>query len=112
MQSVRARGPVWRLILMLVPLALTACAGGPPIVAPSSACSALLPEAWREPVPGAPLPQGQTVADWIVFGDGATAQLDKANDRTITSISIVERCEKRDAEAVKRARRKWWQVWR
>lgn len=59
---------------------------------------------------GAPLPEGEDVGQWIMFGDAQTAQLDKANDRTITAIGIVERCEMRDADAVKRARKKWWQI--
>jgi hypothetical protein len=111
MKSAKLMAPMrWSILLPMV-LGLTACAGAPPIVAPSSACSALLPEAWRNPVPGAPLPGssasgGDTVGDWIQFGDAQTAQLDKANDRTVTAIGIVERCEARDAEAVKRAKRK------
>lgn len=106
MKSAKLKAPMRWSILLPMALGLTACAGAPPIVAPSSACSALLPEAWRSPVPGAPLPAGDTVGDWIQFGDAQTAQLDKANDRTVTAIGIVERCEARDAEAVKRAKRK------
>jgi hypothetical protein len=34
-----------------------------------------------------------------------TGKLDVANDRTVSAIGIVERCEERDAKAVKRARR-------
>ena len=97
-------------LLLLLP-AVTGCAGGPPIIAPSSACAALLPQAWREPVPGAALPGGDAVADWVAFGDAQTGQLDKANDRTVSAIGIVDRCEARDAEAVKRARRPWWKFW-
>ena len=93
-------------ILLSATLALTACAGGPPIVAPSSACSALLPGEWWTPVPGAPLPEGDSIGEWIAALDAQTGQLDKANDRTLTSIGIIERCEARDADAVKRARRK------
>lgn len=58
-------------------------------------------------MPGAPLPSGSTVGDWIAFGDAQTAQLDKANDRTVTSIGIIERCETRDREAVQRAKPKF-----
>jgi hypothetical protein len=58
-------------------------------------------------VPGAPLPEGTSVADWISFADQQTGQLDKANDRTLSAIGIVERCEARDAAAVKAARRGW-----
>jgi hypothetical protein len=51
------------------------------------------------------LPQNNRVDDWIVFGDQQTGKLDQANGRTVDSITIVERCEKRDAEAVRKARR-------
>ncbi|MFD2402923.1 hypothetical protein [Novosphingobium soli] len=77
----------------------------------SSACSALLPDEWRAPIPGAPLPDGDTAGDWVQFADAQTAQLDKANDRTVTAIGIVERCEKRDAAAIAAARRPWWRIW-
>jgi hypothetical protein len=53
------------------------------------------------------LPQGSTVGEWIAFADAQTGQLDKANDRTKAAIGIVERCEERDREAVKRARPKF-----
>jgi len=75
-------------------------------VAAPSACSSLLPSEWREPVPGAPLPDGESAGDWIAFADAQTGQLDKANDRTLSAIGIVERCEVRDREALKRSRRK------
>ena len=55
-------------------------------------------------MPGAPLPAGETVGDWIAFGDAQTGQLDKANGRTIDALAIIGRCESRDATAVKRAR--------
>jgi hypothetical protein len=77
-----------------------------------SACSALLPDSWAVPVPGADLPQGQTVADWIAFGDAQTGKLDIANGRTVDSIAIVKRCEARDLEAAARARKRWWQIWK
>lgn len=54
---------------------------------------------------GADLPGGNTVGDWIAFGDAQTGKLDQANDRTKAAVGIVERCEARDAAAVKRATR-------
>lgn len=45
------------------------------------------------------------MGDWISFADAQTGKLDMANGRTRDAIGIVERCEKRDAEAVKRATR-------
>lgn len=96
-----------RLLLSLsAMLALPACVGAPPIVATPGACSRLLPDSWRQPVPGAPLPGGDTVGDWVAFGDAQTGQLDKANGRTADAIGIIERCEERDRAAVKRARPK------
>lgn len=69
-----------------------------------TACASLLPDSWREGVRGAALPTGETVGEWIAFGDAQTAQLDKANERTTAAIEIVERCEARDRQAVKRSR--------
>lgn len=52
----------------------------------------------------APLPQGDTVGDWIAFGDAQTGRLDMANGRTADAIGIVQRCEARDAAALQAAR--------
>lgn len=57
-------------------------------------------------MPGAPLPEGSSVADWVSFADQQTGQLDKANGRTVAAIGIIERCEARDQAAVNAARRK------
>lgn len=107
MQSGMRKGRTRLLLLTCATLGLTACAGGPPIVATPSACSTLLPDEWLTGVAGAPLPEGNTVSDWIVFGDAQTAQLDKANDRYRAGVGIIARCEERDRQAVKRARPKF-----
>lgn len=75
------------------------------MTASAASCSSLLPADWKNGVAGADLPSGNTVGDWIAFGDAQTGKLDQANDRTRSTIGIVERCEARDAEAVKRAKR-------
>lgn len=103
--------PISWCLMLLMTQAVAGCAAGPPIAATSTACSSLLPSDWRTPVPGAPLPAGGTVGDWVSFGDAQTGQLDKANDRTVSAIGIVERCEARDAEAVRKARKPWWKFW-
>ena len=46
------------------------------------------------------------MADWVSFADQQTGQLDKANERTLAAIGIVERCEARDRAAVRAARRR------
>ena len=95
-------------ILLFAMLGLGACAGGPPIVtASAAACSTLVPPGWKNGVEGAPLPGGDTIGDWVAFGDAQTGRLDQANGRTTDAIGIVERCEARDAAALKRARRGW-----
>jgi len=50
------------------------------------------------------LPQGSSAGEWIAFADAQTGQLDKANDRYTAAAGIIERCEARDREAVKRNR--------
>ncbi len=100
--------PMLLSIPLCAMLALPACAGAPPIVTASAAgCAQLLPADWKGGVPPAELPEGNSVGDWIAFGDVQTARLDMANARTSDAIGIVERCEARDAAAVKRARRGW-----
>lgn len=96
------------LTCLLLPVA--ACVGTQPIVASPSACSALLPPEWANGVAGAPLPQGDTIGDWIGYADAQTGQLDKANDRYGAATGIVARCEARDRAAIERVRRRWWQV--
>lgn len=106
----RFDNPTVRMRLLLlgsVMLGLQACAGAPPILATPGACSRLLPDSWRVPVPGAPLPVEDVVGEWIAFADAQTGQLDKANGRTADAIGIIERCEARDAEALIRARPKF-----
>jgi hypothetical protein len=97
---------VWFICLALIPLLLlTACAGTPIVTAMPNSCATLLPQEWKQGVAGAPLPDGDTVGDWVTFADQQTGKLDIANDRTKSAIGIVERCEARDAAAVKRATR-------
>lgn len=105
-KSAKPRALLSLFLLPLIPLAATLSACAPPIAAIPAACASLLPDIWRQPVPGAPLPEGSSVADWVSFADQQTGQLDKANERTLAAIGIVERCEARDREAVKRAKRR------
>lgn len=76
------------------------------MIARSASCSSLLPAEWRDGVASAPLPTGETVADWIVFSDQQTGRLDQANGRTRDAIAVVSRCEERDRVAVKSATRR------
>jgi hypothetical protein len=100
-------GLIKPLILASLALAVGACVGGPPIVTTQAAgCASLIPPDWRQPVAGADLPAGSTVGEWIAFADAQTGKLDQANDRTVSAIGIVERCEARDAAAVRQATRR------
>ena len=88
-------------------LGSAACVAGPVLVTTPSACSSLLPDNWRTPIDGTPLPDGNTVGDWIAALDAEAAQLDKANGRTLDTIGIIERCEQRDRKAVSKSRPKF-----
>lgn len=97
--------------LISVPIMLFLCScAGPTVLATPNSCSTLLPAEWKQGVAGAELPSGDTVGDWVAFGDAQTGKLDIANDRTKSAIGIVERCEARDLAAVKKAMRRWWQI--
>jgi hypothetical protein len=99
---------IWRLGTVLVGAAsIAACAGAPVVTATPSSCSSLLPSEWKAGVAGAPLPDGNAVADWVVFGEQQTGKLEVANGRTRDAITVIERCESRDAAAVKKATRSW-----
>lgn len=96
-QAIRSNLP-----LAMLACALSACAA-PIVTTQSAGCSSLIPDSWLAGVPGAPLPEGNSVGDWIVFGDAQTARLDQANSRTKDAIEIQRRCEARDAAAIKHA---------
>jgi len=65
----------------------------------------------KAPTPPAPLPTGETVGEWIQFGDAQTGQLDKANADKL-GYQVIERCEARDRDLIERVRRPWWRFWR
>lgn len=96
-------------VVACIVLPLINCAA-PTVISTPNSCSSLLPDEWRQGVAGAPLPDGNTVGDWVAFADAQTGKLDQANGRTKDAIGIVERCEARDAAAVKRATHHWWQI--
>ena len=99
--------PTPRSILVPLMLAAGLCACVTPTATVQNAsCSSLLPAEWRDGVSPAPMPQGETVGDWIVFADQQTGRLDQANGRTRDAIGIVTRCEERDQSAVRRSTRR------
>ena len=85
-------------------VSLTACAA-PIVTATPNICSSLLPSSWLEGVAPPPLPAGNEVGDWVAFGDAAIGKLDQANGRTVDAITIVSKCEERDAKAVRKSTR-------
>jgi hypothetical protein len=99
-----------KIAAIVLIVSLAGCARTPVIQAASSGCAQLLPSEWKEGVAPAPLPDGDTAGDWISFADAQTGKLDMANGRTIDAIGIIERCEKRDQDAINRASRRWWQI--
>lgn len=96
--------PTLPLILLPATLLCGACVGGQALIATPSACSSLLPADWLDGVASAPLPEGNTVGDWLVFGDAQTERLDAANGRYKAGVGIISRCEERDKQAVDKSR--------
>ncbi len=95
------------IIILAAPTLLAGCMGKPTVLSTPNSCVTLIPETWRGGVPGVVLPANDTIGEWIVFGEGQTGKLEQANGRTRDVIEIVERCEKRDSEAVRKATRGW-----
>jgi len=94
-----------------MPLAVTGCVSNS-IFATKSDCSQLVPQEWKDGVPNSPAPaqfddELDQLKGWINFGIAQTGQLKKANERTGDALGIIERCEERDREAVKRSRPKF-----
>ncbi len=62
---------------------------------PSAAlnCGALIGPTLRTDVVGADLPAGNTVGEWVAFGDAQTGKLEDANGRRAAVVEIVDRCQ-------------------
>lgn len=71
----------------------------------------LIPDSWRQDVPGATLPGLEAEVDgWREFAIAESGQRRKANEQKRDGFEIIERCEARDAEVVKALTpRSWWQ---
>lgn len=99
------------IVLALMPLGVTGCVSNS-VYATKSDCSQLVPQDWRAGVPNAAAPAeaeddlGRLKA-WINFGVAQTGQLEIANSRTDDAVGIIERCERRDREAIDRAKPKF-----
>lgn len=72
---------------------------------PPARCADLIPQGWREPVPGAPVPDTRGAAPleaekaWAGGFVAQAGQLAKANGRTADTIHIVTECERLANEA-------------
>jgi len=98
-------------LLSLPMLALPACGlfvgARPSLQTIPPACSKYVPDSWRKGIASAKLANGGLeMGDWIAFSDAQTGQLDKSNGRLSDALSIIEKCETRDAAAVAKATRK------
>lgn len=52
-------------------------------------------------VPAGDVPNGGLAAgDWVKYSDHLAGQLDVANDRYVSGVGIIKRCEQRDKDAV------------
>jgi len=78
------------------------------VYAPTTTCSSLVPDTYREATEHTPAPEKgddalATLKNWINFGIGQTAKVETSDDKRIAAIEIIERCEERDREAIEKA---------
>src|SRR6478609_7180916 len=83
-------------LALLATLACALSAAGCSTVTVSGAlnCSALIGPALRADVPAADLPAGNTVGEWVAFGDAQTGKLEDANGRRAAVVEIVDNCQR------------------
>jgi hypothetical protein len=113
MLSAKRLAPISALILASTMLAVAGCASAPVYAAPQSACSSLVPSSLRADVPSVLLPGvGSNAGDIWTALDGQTGRLDVANANKTAALEIVTGCEKRDAAAVRRLTRRWFEFWK
>ncbi len=93
-------------LISLLLIGTASCANAPRIRTLPAACSQLLPAEWEKGVPGAPLPEGLSLGDYMRFGDAQTGQLEKSNERYRSATGIIKRCEARDREALEQLSKK------
>ena len=93
------------ILMFMVPGCAPFVSGVASVSSNDDGCDALIPPEWEKGVESADPPAGDSVGDWVAFGDAQTGRLDVANDRTRDTIGIVRRCEERDRKDQKRARR-------
>ena len=65
------------------------------VTTPPADCAAYIPDSWKLAVPGAQLPEDDTVQEWQKFGVAQSGQLSKANGRSADIIHIVTICEEK-----------------
>ena len=92
---------------LLLVVSLSACNTVPP----ATGCSELAKGILGTPTPHATLGNsGDSALDWQLYGTAETVQVNRANDDKVTGLSIVQMCERRDAETLARINRPWWRV--
>lgn len=69
------------------------------VTTPPADCTAFIPPAWKEPIPGAPLPADDTLPEWQKFGVGQSGQLSKSNGRNADALHIISTCETKANQA-------------
>jgi hypothetical protein len=90
-------------LAMLATAAFGLSVAGCATVTPNAAlnCGALIGPTLRADVPGADLPVGNTVGQWVAFGDAQTGKLDDANGRRAAVVEIVDRCQAEQARLIR-----------
>ena len=113
MSSTPRRALACASILISTALLASGCASVRPMpLAQSAPCSSLVPSGLRADVAPVDLPPADATAGqvWSAL-DGQTGRLDTANGFKTAALEVITGCEARDAAALRRIARPWWQFW-
>lgn len=80
---------------------------------PAEGCSVLAAPVLARVTPHAPLgASGDSLLDWQLYGAAETGQLNIANRDKADGLSIIQKCEERDARAQAKINAPFWAFWR
>jgi DNA-binding transcriptional regulator YdaS (Cro superfamily) len=102
-----------RRLALIASVSLVAGCASSRVFLPAEGCSSLAEGILGRVTPHAVLgDSGDADLDWKLYGAAETGQVNSANLDKKDGLAIIQRCEKRDADAASKVNAPAWQFWR